>query len=251
MQPETSAFDIPMTTTDLRKDYSADGQALHVEDLPVPWAEADVEHNYTMTLFAFSWALLPVGFMVLMAVSDRYEEHRLTLAIVSFFMLLFAFVTGVMQRRSSLLEPRIQLAVASLGATAFSLSLLFGLDLDQWWWVSYGLIFGTVATMYVGLDHLASCNAPTYRLAWPANKAFPTDAFHDWQLQRGRWANGTLGTKRLENGTVVTLYGSLEEESTWLSLDCLCPRASAPDRPLLGVDFSRLATESNDFLSEE
>ena len=139
-----------------------------MEDLPAPWAEASVEHNYTMTLFAFAWALLPVGFMVLMALFDRYEQHRLMLASVSFLMLLFAFSTGVMQRRSAFLEARIQLPVATLVATAASLGLLWGLELGEWWWVSYGLIFGTVATMYVGLDHLASCNAPIYRLPWPA-----------------------------------------------------------------------------------
>lgn len=222
-----------------------------MEDLPAPWAEAKVEHNYTMTLFAFSWALLPVGFMVLMALFDRYQEHRLMLASVAFLMLLFAFATGVMQRRSALLEPRIQLAVATLVATAASLGLLWGLDLDGWWWVSYGLIFGTVTTMYVGLDHLASCDAVAYRLPWSATKALPLDAFEGWRLQQGRWANGTLATKRLENGTVLTLYGVLDEGSTYLCVGRLCPESLAPEQTSLGIDFTSLASESEAFLSEE
>ena len=222
-----------------------------MEDLPAPWAEAKVEHNYTMTLFAFSWALLPVGFMVLMALFDRYQEHRLMLASVAFLMLLFAFATGVMQRRSALLEPRIQLAVATLVATAASLGLLWGLDLDGWWWVSYGLIFGTVTTMYVGLDHLASCDAVAYRLPWSATKALPVDAFEGWRLQQGRWANGTLATKRLENGTVLTLYGVLDEGSTYLCVGRLCPESLAPEQTSLGIDFTSLASESEAFLSEE
>lgn len=222
-----------------------------MEDLPAPWAEASVEHNYTMTLFAFAWALLPVGFMVLMALFDRYEQHRLMLASVSFLMLLFAFSTGVMQRRSAFLEPRIQLPVATLVATAASLGLLWGLELGEWWWVSYGLIFGTVATMYVGLDHLASCNAPTYRLPWPAAEALPLDAFQGWQLQQGRWVNGNLGTKRLANGTVITLFGTLEDGSTYLCVDRLCPKALAPEHTSLGIDLIHLASQSEAFFSEE
>lgn len=251
MRHGTFASDTLTTTLDLRKDYSTTGRAPPVEDLPAPWAEAEVEHNYTMTLFAFSWALLPVGFMVLMALFDRYQEHRLMLASVAFLMLLFAFATGVMQRRSALLEPRIQLAVATLVATAASLGLLWGLDLDGWWWVSYGLIFGTVTTMYVGLDHLASCDAVAYRLPWSATKALPLDAFEGWRLQQGRWANGTLATKRLENGTVLTLYGVLDEGSTYLCVGRLCPESLAPEQTSLGIDFTSLASESEAFLSEE
>ena len=113
MQLATFACDTPTTMLDLRKDYSTTGRAPFVEDLPVPWAEADVEHNYTMTLFAFSWALLPVGFMVLMALFDRYEEHRLTLASVAFVMLLFAFATGVVKLIYYILETRIKLYYAT------------------------------------------------------------------------------------------------------------------------------------------
>lgn len=222
-----------------------------MEDLPAPWAEASVEHDYTMTLFAFSWALLPVGFMVLMAVFDRYEQHRLMLASVSFLMLLFAFATGVMQRRSALLEPRVQLAVATLVATAVSLGLLWGLELNEWWWVSYGLIFGTVATMYVGLDHLASCDAGAYCLPWSAGKELPMEAFQGWRLQEGRWINGNLGTKRLENGTVITLYGALDDGSAYLCVDRLCPSLSAPESASLGIDLIRLTSEIEAHLSEE
>lgn len=251
MRLETSAFVTLTTKTELRKDYSITGRALSVEDLPAPWAEVDVEHNYTMTLFAFSWALLPVGFMVLMALFDRYEQHRITLAVVSFLMLAFAFATGVLQRRSSLLEPRIQLALTTLGATAASLGLLWGLELTGWWWVSYGLVFGTVTTMYVGLDHLASCNAPAYRLPWQATLPLPLDAFNGWRLQQGRWANGVLGTKRLDDGTVITLFGALEDDSAYLFVDRLCPASSSPELTSLGIDLARLASQSDALFAEE
>lgn len=251
MQPATSAFATLTTKTELRKGYSITGRAPDVEDLPAPWANVKAESNFTITLFTFSWALLPVGFMILMALFDRYQQHRLTLALVAFALLLFSFITGVMQRRSSLLEPRIQLGLATLGATAASLVLLWGLQLESWWWVSYGLVFGTVATMYVGLNHLASCNAPLYRLPWQATLALPADAFVGWHLQRGQWANGVLGTKRLDDGTVVTLFGLLEEGTAYLFVDRLCPASSAPNMASLGVDFLRLASESEPFFSEE
>ena len=251
MQLATSASATLTTKTELRKDYSITGRAPDVEDLPAPWVKVDGEHNYTITLFTFSWALLPVGFMILMALFDRYQQYRLTLAFVAFALLLFAFITGVMQRRSSLLEPRIQLGLATLSATAASLGLLWSLQLESWWWVSYGLVFGTVATMYVGLDHLASCNAPVYRLPWQATLVLPADAFDGWHIQRGRWANGVLGTNRLDDGTVITLFGSFEEETAYLFIDRLCPSSSAPHWASLGVDLIRLASESEAFFSEE
>ena len=109
---------------DLRKGYSNLLRPSPVEDLPVPWAEAEGDHNYTVTLFAFAWALLPVGFMVMMALFDRYQQHRLTLASVALLMLVLAFVSGVGQRKSALLESRFHVrciaTVAGLGIGAIT-----------------------------------------------------------------------------------------------------------------------------------
>ena len=45
---------------DLRKDYSTTPADPAVwKTFPEPWAEAEVMHHFTITLFAFSWALFP------------------------------------------------------------------------------------------------------------------------------------------------------------------------------------------------
>ena len=95
-----------------------------MEEPPAPWTEIEVEAHYNMTLFAFSWALLPVMFMLMMTVFDRYDEHRLPLAAAALLMLALAFVSGVSQRRSAWSEGRVQLATASLVGTAASLGLI-------------------------------------------------------------------------------------------------------------------------------
>ena len=127
--------------------------------------------------------------MVMMALFDRYQQHRLTLASVALLMLVLAFVSGG-QRKSALLESRFNLAAANLASSAFVLVLLFALGLEAYWWVAYGLVFGSVATMYVALNHLASCDATSLRLAWSPTAAIPMEAFDGWRVVNGRWANG-------------------------------------------------------------
>ena len=58
-------------------------------------------------------------------------------------------------------------------------SVSFLLDLSSYWWVVYGLVFGSVATMYVSLNHLASCNTPAVRLPWDVSVPIPNDALED------------------------------------------------------------------------
>jgi len=228
----------------VRKDYSILPRPSGVDELPEAWTESESAHQFTVTLLAFSWALLPVGFMVLMAIFDRYEQHRLTLAAVALSMLPLAFISGVGQRRSALLEPRVQLASATLGSTAVLLALLFFLDLSSYWWVVYGLVFGSVAMMYVGLSHLASCNTPAVQLPWDVSVPFPHDALEGWRVVNGRWVNGVIATKRMERGPVLTLYGLVEGEATFLCLEQLAPVVAALPPHSIGLDFFTLASLS-------
>jgi len=228
----------------VRKDYSTLPRPPGVDELPEAWYETEGAHQFTVTLLAFSWALLPVGFMVLMAIFDRYEQHRLTLAAVALTMLVLAFISGVGQRRSALLDPRVQLATATLGSTAVLLSLLFLLNLSSYWWVVYGLVFGSVAMMYVGLSHLASCNAPALRLSWDVSEPIPTEALEGWRVVNGRWVNGVMATKRMERGPVLTLYGLVEGDATLLCLEVLAPADNAPSPHAIGLDFSTFASLS-------
>ena len=228
----------------MRKDYSTHPQPLGVDELPEAWTESESAHQFTVTLLAFSWALLPVGFMVLMAIFDRYEQHRLTLAAVALSMLVLAFISGVGQRRSALLEPRVQLATATLACTAILLTLLFLLDLSSYWWVVYGLVFGSVALMYVGLSHLASCNTPAVRLPWDVSVPIPNEALEGWKVVNGRWVNGVIATKRMERGHVLTLYGLVEGEATLLCLEQLAPVDASLPPQAIGLDFSTFASLS-------
>ena len=228
----------------MRKDYSILPRPSGVDELPEAWIESEGTHQFTVTLLAFSWALLPVGFMVLMALFDRYEQHRLTLAGVALTMLVLAFVSGVGQRKSALLDARVQLATTTLVSTAFLLVLLFLLGLSSYWWVVYGMVFGSVAMMYVSLNHLASCNAPTLRLPWDASAPIPNSALKGWRIINGRWANGIIATRRIEHGPVLTLYGEVENEVTFLCFERLSSVEASPQLATMGVDFSTFASLS-------
>ena len=251
MQREISVCATPTMMLEMRKDYPDLTRAVGVDDLPDGWTANEIEQDFTVTLFVFSWALLPVGFMVLMAISSRYAQHRITLATAALVMLVLAFWTGAGQRRSSLHEPRMQLAVASLATSALCLGLLWGLDMEAWWWVAYGLIFGTVATMYVGLNHLASCNAPTLSIPWSTKTPLPLHAMSGWGIQNGRWTNGRMGLFRFEHGGVCTLYGSVDGEVTSLCLEPLLPLSEVPALTDWGLDFVALRDASLTSLSEE
>ena len=179
-----------------------------------------------------------------MAVFDRYEQHRLTLAAVALTMLVLAFISGVGQRKSALLEPRVQLATATLASTAVLLALLFLLDLSSYWWVVYGLVFGSVAMMYVSLSYLASCNTPAVHLLWDVSVPIPNEALEGWRVVNGRWVNGVIATKRMEQGPVLTLYGLVEGEATLLCLEQLAPVGASPPPHAIGLDFSTFASLS-------
>ena len=215
-----------------------------VDELPESWVESESTHQFTVTLLAFSWALLPVGFMVLMAMFDRYEQHRITLAAVALVMLVLAFISGVGQRKSALLDARVQLATTTLGGTIFLTAVLFLLNLTTYWWMVYGLVFGSVAMMYVSLNHLASCNAPTLRLPWDVSIPIPNHALDGWRILNGRWVNGVIATKRTEHGPVLTLYGLVDNDATFLCFEQLSSKNASPQYDAVGLDFSILASLS-------
>ncbi|MGB2393907.1 MAG: hypothetical protein ACPICH_07315, partial [Poseidonia sp.] len=111
-------------------------------------------------------------------------------------------------------------------------------------WVVYGLVFGSVAMMYVGLSHLASCNAPALRLPWDVSVPIPNNALEGWRVVNGRWVNGVIATKRMEQGPVLTLYGLVDGEATLLCLEILAPVDGAPLPHAIGLDFSTFASLS-------
>ena len=222
-----------------------------MDDLPDGWTATEVKQDFTITLFLFSWALLPVGFMLLLAFTTRYATYRLTLAAVALLLLMLAFSVGAGQRRSSLREPRTQLALGSLVSTALSLGVLWALDMEAWWWVTYGLVFGSVATMYVSLNHLSSCNAPVLQTSWPVKTPLPLGALDGWVIQQGKWTNGRMAMFTFDDGALCTMFGSVEGDATYLCLEPLAPVLSMPDISKWGVDFDAFRDASSSSLSEE
>ena len=222
-----------------------------MDDLPDGWTATEVKQDFTVTLFLFSWALLPVGFMPLLAFTTRFATYRLFLAAVALLMLLLAFSVGAGQRRSSLREPRTQLALSSLASTALSIGVLWALDMEAWWWVSYGLVFGSVATMYVSLNHLSSCNAPVLQTPWSVNTPLPQKALEGWAIQEGKWTNGRMAMFTFDDGALCTMFGSVEGDTTYLCLEPLASVSSMPAISEWGVDFDAFHAASSLSLGEE
>lgn len=208
-----------------------------MDDVPDGWTASEVKQDFTITLFLFSWALLPVGFMFMLAFTTRYAQYRLTLAAVAMLFLVLAFCVGAGQRRSSLREPRTQLAVTSLTSAALSLGVLWALNMEAWWWVVYGLVFGSVAAMYVSLNHLSSCNAPVLQTPWSVKTRLPLGALDGWKIQEGTWTNGRMALFTFDDGALCTMYGSVEGDETYLCLEPLAPASSMPSITDWGVDF--------------
>ena len=98
--------------------------------------------------------------------------------------------------------------------------------------------------MYVSLNHLASCNAPTLRLPWDVSIPIPNHALDGWRILNGRWVNGVIATKRTEHGPVLTLYGSVDNDATFLCFEQLSSKNASPQYDAVGLDFSILASLS-------
>ena len=127
MLHEICAYDTRSMTLDVGKHYPRHQPRKVVEEdevaAPPGWVTYDPESDYTITLFAFAWALLPVGFMVMMLLFDRFAQYRLALAGAALGMLCLAFATGATQRKGALKDGRVLLAIAALCATV-ALTLL-------------------------------------------------------------------------------------------------------------------------------
>ena len=227
------------------KDYSRHQARRFVEDEevggPPGWNAFTPSSDYTITLFAFSWGLLPVGFMFMMLVFDRFEQHRLVVAAASLAMLVLAFFTGASQRRGSLQDGRVQLAAASLATAVVLLLLVWQLNLAEWWWTVYGTVFGSVPLMYIALDHLAKCTSQGLSQAWPIERVVPVEALGGWRIQSARWVNGTMGTVVDGNGVVGVMYGELLGDEPMLCFEALERKTETLPSVFNTVDWALLS----------
>ena len=167
---------------------------------------------YGPTLFLFAWALLPVGFQVLMVAFQRFEAFRFPLAAVAWLMLVVPLVSGTAQRRGAWRTPLVQLTVACYGLAASMLGLTWGLALNEWWWVPYALTFGCVPMLFLAIDHLARCNQPGWERRWDPSVPVPAmDALEGWTLVSARWSPAIMAWYRNDVGDVAVLYGCKDD----------------------------------------
>ena len=255
MLHEICAYDTRSMTLDVGKHYPRHQPRKVVEEdevaAPPGWVTYDPESDYTITLFAFAWALLPVGFMVMMLVFDRFAQYRLALAGAALGMLCLAFATGATQRKGALKDERVLLAIAALCATVALTLLVWRLNLNDWWWAVYGMVFGCVPMMYVAIDHLAKCTALGFSRPWSPERTVPSMALPGWRIQTARWANGPMASVVTKDGVVGVLYGELADGETRLCFESLQPKSEEFPSPLLNVDWRRFDDETSVATSEE
>ncbi|MCH1461457.1 MAG: hypothetical protein L7U25_03775, partial [Candidatus Poseidonia sp.] len=108
------------------------------------WVSYPPESDFSVTLFLFAWALMPVGFMGMLLAFHRYEEYRFAVAATSLGLLLLAYISGITQRIGATRDRKVQLTIGVLSLATLSVVGVWFFDLEQWWWVSYGLIIGSV-----------------------------------------------------------------------------------------------------------
>lgn len=214
-----------------------------VHPVPNGWTSYTPKADYTVTLFLFAWALLPVGFMVMMALFGRFEPYRLPLAAVSYALLVLAYWTGVSQRKEVHRESRVAIATAVLSIAGTVLIAVWMLGLDAWWWVVYGLVIGSVPPMYVALNFLAGCTAEGWNLRWDVGHPIPLECLPDWNVSSGVWKSGTVAYLINEKGSVCVLYGALAGEQTILCVERLSPAVSPGTSALQSLDAEALSAQ--------
>ena len=219
--------------------------------LPRRWNAYAPAGDYTITLLLFAWALLPAAFMLLLLFFNRYEEHRQTLAMVTYVLLVMVFLSGVGQRYNASRDPRIRLAGVVFLFTLAVWGLTTWLELERWWWVSYGLVLGCVPMLYIAMSHLASCTSLGIRRPWNAQHAVQISALPGWTVKQARWSASLMGWNAPPNGPCCVMFGAVVEGQTMLCFEALTPGSTVPLDAFGDVDWTTLSSEFSDDRAEE
>ena len=211
------------------------------EEAPHGWVQRPNASNFSVTLLVFSWALLPVGFMVMFLIFNRYPEHRFPLSMATFGMLVLTFITGVGQRQSALRDGRVLLCATMLATTAVTVVGLRVLELDEYWWVSFACVLGCVPMLFVAMSHLSACTAPGLERPWPANVAVPVDCLPGWRVVSATWTQGEMAWSN-QHGAVSVLYGAMDDDRPVLRMEAFAHGASLPLTDFGDVDWQRWAS---------
>ncbi|MBL6744112.1 MAG: hypothetical protein ISP83_07015 [Candidatus Poseidonia sp.] len=206
------------------------------------WVSYSPDGDFSVTLFLFAWALMPVGFMGMLLAFHRYETFRFAVAAISLGLLLLAYLSGITQRVGTSRDRKVQLTIGVLSFATLSFAAVWFLDLEQWWWVSYGLIIGCVPMMYVSLDALSGSNADGWKLAWPVAVHVPESHLSSWRILSARWKTGLMAWTYLAEGQVAVLYGAKDGEVTSLHYEVLCSADAQPEKAATGLDFAAIGS---------
>lgn len=181
------------------------------------WEPYRPETSYGPTMLLFSWALLPVGFQLLMMLFQRFEPFRMPLSLLALVLLIIPLSTGLNQRRGSVRTSAAQLAMTGFAMTGFFLITIWALNLNEWWWVPYGLTIGCVPLMFFALDGLARSNQPGWQRPWEPSTSVPImEAVPSWNISTARWSPSIMAWVRNVNGHVAVLYGHRDEQGRHL-----------------------------------
>jgi hypothetical protein len=209
------------------------------------------ESDFSITLFLFAWALMPVGFMCMLLAFHRYESYRFAVAATSLGLLLLAYTSGITQRVGASRDRKVQLTVGVLSLATLSVLGVWFFGLEEWWWVSYGLIIGSVPMMYVSLDALSGSNAEGWKVAWPVATHVPEAHLSTWRILSARWKTGLMAWTYLDEGQIAVLYGAKDEDVTSLHYEVLCSTETQPKKAASGLNFTALGALSMAQFGEE
>lgn len=201
------------------------------------WDSVPPKGDFTATLFLFAWALLPVGFMVMMLFFHRFESFRLPLLGLSEALLLLTFASGFSQRKGSKFDSKVQLSGVLLGLSVVILAVLYLGQLSQWWWLGYAFCIGSVPYLFIALNGLAACDHEVYRRPWEAKDLVPVErCLSGWNVMSARWKSGIMASKTIGMRTVI-MFGSRDEKQLFLNIELLATKSEELTEEDWGVQW--------------
>lgn len=220
------------------------------DDVPAGWSAYQPKADYTISLLVFAWALLPVGFMFMLLLFDRYPTVRFPLSAATLGMLALTYWTGIGPRQSAIREPKMVLAGAMLVIALGTLVTIEYLSLADWWWVSFAAVIGTVPMLFVAMSHLASCTSPGLQRACEVSQAISVDALPGWTVHTGIWRQGELGWKVSED-VLSVVYGTMVDDQPMLRFEAFVHGHSLPMKAFSSVVWDRVMVGSTTQNEEE
>ena len=220
-------------------------------EMPGGWVTTTHKGDFTVTLFLFAWALLPIGFMGMMLLFHKFEGFRLPVMALSEALLVLTFASGFSQRKGAFYDAKMQLSGFLLGISILILVVLYVTDLEQWWWIGYAFCIGSVPYLFVSLNAMAGWDHEVYQIPWDAKVLVPVDdCLSDWNVVSSRWSTSIMAWKKIGQTTGV-LYGGKHEDQLCLNLELHASKNYEFSDEQLGVQWSGFNPGNTLIQSEE